>query len=58
MILWNMNFGWLPTLVENRDERAAYSLLTHLKPQQERPLYWMIYDATQPDVQLDRYDAG
>ncbi|MBZ0302459.1 MAG: hypothetical protein K8J31_22125, partial [Anaerolineae bacterium] len=58
MILWNMNFAWLPGLVENRDERAAYSLLTRLKPQQERPLYWMLYDAVRPDVHLDRYDAG
>jgi hypothetical protein len=55
MFLWNMNFGWLPTLIENRDERAAYSLLVPLA-QQERPLYWMIYDAVRPDVQLDRYD--
>jgi hypothetical protein len=58
MFLWNMNFAWLPTLIENRDERAAYSLLTPLRPQQERPLYWMLYDAVRPDVQLDRYDAG
>ena len=55
MFLWNMNFGWLPTLIESRDERAAYSLLVPLA-QQERPLYWMIYDAVRPDVQLDRYD--
>lgn len=58
MILWNMNFAWLPGLVDNRDERAAYSLLTRLSPQQERPLYWMLYDAVRPDEQLDRYDAG
>lgn len=58
MILWNMNFAWLPSLIENRDERAAYSLLTPLKPQQERPLYWMLYDAVRPDEQLERYDAG
>ncbi|HLV35409.1 MAG TPA: hypothetical protein VKY59_09860, partial [Spirillospora sp.] len=57
MILWNMNFAWLPSLIENRDERAAYSLLTPLRPQQERPLYWMLYDAVRPDLQLDRYDA-
>ena len=55
MNLWNMNFGWLPTLIDNRDERAAYSLLTPLQPQ-ERPLYWMIFDAVRPDTQLDRYD--
>jgi hypothetical protein len=57
MMLWNMNFGWLASLVENRDERAAYSLLTRLQPQQERPLYWMLYDTTHHDLQLDRYDA-
>lgn len=57
MFLWNMNFAWLPELIENRDERAGYSLLTPLRPQQERPLYWMLYDALRPDVQLDRYDA-
>jgi hypothetical protein len=57
VFLWNMNFGWLPELVDNRDERAAYSLLTRIQPQQERPLYWMIYDATRPDEELDRYDA-
>jgi hypothetical protein len=57
MMLWNMNFGWLASLVENRDERAAYSLLTRLQPQQERPLYWMLYDTTHHDLQLERYDA-
>ncbi|PJF40726.1 MAG: hypothetical protein D6737_03450 [Chloroflexi bacterium] len=55
MILWNLNFGILPGLIENRDERAAYSLLTPLNPL-ERPLFWMLFDATQADVQLDRYD--
>jgi len=55
MVLWNMNFAWLPELVRQRDERAAYSLLVPLQPQ-ERPLYWMIYDAVRPDVQLERYD--
>ena len=55
MFLWNMNFGWLSPLVSNRDERVAYSLLVPLQPQ-ERPLYWMIYDAVRPGLQLDRYD--
>lgn len=55
MILWNMNFAWLPPLVSGRDERAAYSLLVPLQPQ-ERPLYWMIYDAVRPELQLDSYD--
>jgi hypothetical protein len=55
MFLWNLNWGILPGMVDNRDERAAYSLLVPLQPS-ERPLYWMIYDAVRPDVQLDRYD--
>ena len=55
MILWNMNFGWLPQLVSSRDERAAYSMLVPLQPQ-ERPLYWMIYDSVRSDIQLQSYD--
>ncbi len=55
MILWNLNFGILDGKIEARDERAAYSLLVPLDPA-ERPLYWMIYDAVRPDVQLPRYD--
>ena len=55
MILWNMNFAWLPHLVNTRDERAAYSLLVPLEPQ-ERPLYWMLYDSVRPERNLDRYD--
>lgn len=55
MFLWNLNWGILPGMVENRDERTAYSLLVPLQPS-ERPLYWMLYDAVRPDVQLDRYD--
>jgi len=55
MFLWNLNWGILPGMVDNRDERTAYSLLVPLQPS-ERPLYWMLYDAVRPDVQLDKYD--
>jgi polysaccharide biosynthesis protein PslG len=55
MFLWNLNWGILPGMVDNRDERTAYSLLVPLQPS-ERPLYWMLYDAVRPDIQLDRYD--
>ncbi len=55
MMLWNLNFAVLAGRVEARDERAAYSLLVPLNPA-ERPLFWMIYDAVRPDVQLPRYD--
>lgn len=55
MLLWNLNFGTLEGRVEARDERTAYSLLVPLNPA-ERPLFWMIYDAVRPDVQLPRYD--
>lgn len=55
MFLWNLNWGILPGMVDNRDERTAYSLILPLQPS-ERPLYWMLYDAVRPDVQLDRYD--
>jgi hypothetical protein len=55
MMIWNLNFALLAGMVENRDERAAYSLITPLNPR-ERPAYWMIYDAVRPDVQLEKYD--
>jgi polysaccharide biosynthesis protein PslG len=55
MFLWNLNFAILGNLVEEGDERAAYSLLVPLQPA-ERPLYWMLYDAVRPDEELDRYD--
>jgi hypothetical protein len=54
MFLWNLNFGVLPPLVDARQEMIAYSLLVLDYP--ERPLYWMLYDATRPDLDLDRYD--
>ncbi len=54
MILWNLNFALLTGMVENRDERAAYSLLTPLNPR-ERAAYWMLFDAVRPDEQLPSY---
>ncbi|MBZ0284886.1 MAG: cellulase family glycosylhydrolase [Anaerolineae bacterium] len=54
MILWNLNFAMLAGLVESRDERAAYSVLTPLNPR-ERAAYWMIYDAVRPEEQLGSY---
>lgn len=55
MFLWNLNWAVLTGMVENRDERAAYSMVVPLNPA-ERPLYWMIYDAVRGDVELPRYD--
>ncbi len=55
MMIWNLNFALLAGMVDSRDERAAYSLITPLNPR-ERPAYWMIYDAVRPDVQLEKYD--
>jgi hypothetical protein len=65
MMLWNLNFATLAGLIENNDERIAYSLVlpgsngmidNHSDSLTERPLYWMIYDAVRPDVNLDKYD--
>ncbi len=65
MILWNLNFATLAGLIENNDERIAYSIVlpgkdgmidNHSTDTTERPLYWMIYDAVRPDVNLDKYD--
>jgi len=64
-ILWNLNFAVLNNLVNERDERTAYSLMVpgsagvvdvESEDVTERPLYWMIYDAVRPDIQLERYD--
>ncbi|MDZ4765224.1 MAG: cellulase family glycosylhydrolase [Chloroflexota bacterium] len=64
-MLWNLNFATLNSMIQNRDERAAYSLVLpgsagvvdiNSADRTERPLYWMIYDAVRPDVQLERYD--
>jgi polysaccharide biosynthesis protein PslG len=45
MFLWNLNFADAnPQLIEDRDERIAYSLVLPEGNPQERPLYWMLYD--------------
>ncbi len=54
MILWNLNWAMLTGMIENRDERAAYSLIVPL-PIRERAAYWMLYDAIRPDEQLPDY---
>lgn len=54
-ILWNLNFAQ-PYLIENRDERAAYSIVLPEGAPRERPFFWMLYDAVRDDVALDRYD--
>jgi polysaccharide biosynthesis protein PslG len=64
MILWNLNFAVLSGMIENRDERAAYSIIVpgsacQVDPQSgsrtERPLFWMLFDAVRPDVQLGEF---
>ncbi|MBI5669342.1 MAG: cellulase family glycosylhydrolase [Chloroflexi bacterium] len=56
MILWNLNFATLAGLVENRDERAAYSLIIPRGAPRERAAYWMLYDAIHTDIpQLESY---
>lgn len=59
MFLWNLNFAVLAGMVENRDERAAYSILVPGNDCQfdlesggrtERPLFWMLFDAVRTDV--------
>ncbi len=49
MMLWNLNFAMLSGMVDNRDERAGYSLLVPLDPR-ERAAYWMLYDAIRPEI--------
>jgi aryl-phospho-beta-D-glucosidase BglC (GH1 family) len=62
--VWNLNFATLAGLIENSDERAAYSLLVPgtlgvVDPTStditERPAFWMLYDAVRPDVQLQSF---
>lgn len=59
MVLWNLNFAVLSGMIENRDERAAYSILVPGTACQvevgsgdrtERPLFWMLFDAVHTDV--------
>jgi polysaccharide biosynthesis protein PslG len=65
-MLWNLNFATLAggTLISGRDERAAYSMVVPGQGCQvnlesgsrtERPVYWMLYDALRPEVDLDDY---
>jgi len=65
MFLWNLNFATLEGLIQNGDERVAYSLvvpgvggdvIVGADTLTERPLYWMLYDAIRPEVNLDTYD--
>ncbi len=65
MFLWNLNFAMIDGLIENADERVAYSLVVpgvagmidnNSEDRTERPLYWMLFDAVRPDVNLDKYD--
>lgn len=56
MMLWNLNFAILTGLVENRDERAAYSLIVP-RQARERAAYWMLYDAMRPAESLSSYAA-
>jgi hypothetical protein len=64
MFLWNLNFAVLASLLEQRDERAAYSIIVpgggcqaelNSTSTTERPLYWMLYDAVRPNEQLPDY---
>ncbi|MCK6578214.1 MAG: hypothetical protein L6Q98_08945 [Anaerolineae bacterium] len=65
VMIWNLNFATLAGLIENGDERTAYSLVVPGESgdviigsanHTERPLYWMLYDAIRPEVNLDTYD--
>ncbi|MBZ0278358.1 MAG: hypothetical protein K8I60_19585, partial [Anaerolineae bacterium] len=67
MFLWNLNFALLAGLIDNRDERVAYSIIVpgsncvvdpNSSSTTERPLYWMLYDAVRPDEQLGKYDCS
>ncbi len=55
MFLWNLNFA-LPPLIDQQDERVAYSIVLPEGAPRERPLYWMLFDAVRPDEELTRYD--
>jgi hypothetical protein len=55
MFLWNLNFAQ-PILIEQRNERASYSIVLPEGVPRERPLYWMLYDAVRPNEELARYD--
>jgi hypothetical protein len=62
--LWNLNFATLTGLIQNSDERVAYSMIVpgtlgvidpNSADRTERPIYWMLYDAVRPDVQLPSF---
>jgi hypothetical protein len=55
MFLWNLNFAQ-PILIDQRDERVAYSIVLPEGAPRERPLFWMLYDAVRPDESLATYD--
>ncbi len=44
MFLWNLNFGASELNINNRDERAAYSLIIPAE-YIERPVYWQLREA-------------
>lgn len=59
--LWNLNFATLAGMIENRDERAAYSILAPgsacnivvgSTDRTERPLFWMLFDSLHTDQTL------
>ncbi len=55
MFLWNLDFAQ-PILIEQRDERIGYSIVLPEGNPQERPLYWMLYDAVRPERDLEGFD--
>jgi hypothetical protein len=51
MFLWNLNLAQVhPELIEERDERIAYSLVLPDGNPQERPLYWMLFESPRSDI--------
>lgn len=51
MIIWNLNLAQVhPELIEERDERVAYSLVLPEGNPQERPLYWMLYESPRSNI--------
>ncbi len=61
VFLWNLNFAVLGDLARNGDERIAYSMIVpgsscgidvDSTNRTERPLFWLLYDAVQHDINL------
>ena len=51
MILWNLNLAQVhPELIQERDERIAYSLVLPEGNPQERPLYWRLFEAPRSNM--------